>query len=218
MWVKSKIRARVENPFNADEICVDSLDAEWFRGKVYFFYPVSSRIAICEQRATLLFCIYKWWISFSLWLWLSHNFSSSFDLQQASGPRWLADFFWFSRNFRSIPKLPILLTSARLLIEGDEEELEQKLLIQLFCNITLIQTELWTTIATPTVIYIIRLATGAGEKIVVKIIIIDIRRSVASIESRQKSGDAGMRIWLRCFGFFLWTFFAPTSLISESES
>ena len=58
MWVKSKIRARVENPFNADEICVDSLDAEWFRGKVYFFYPVSSRIAICEQRATLLFCIY----------------------------------------------------------------------------------------------------------------------------------------------------------------
>ena len=147
-----------------------------------------------------------------------HTTYLQFDLQQASGPRWLADFFWFSRNFPSILKLPILLTSARLLIEGDEEAGEQELLIQLFCNITLIQTELWTTIATPTVIYIIRLATGAGEKIVKIIIIIDIRRSVASIESRQKSGDAGMRIWLRCFGFFLWTFFAPTSLISESES
>ena len=144
MWVKTKIRARVENPFNADEICVDSLDAEWFRGIVYIFFDkASSRIAICEQRATFPFCIYQWWLSFTLWLWLSHNFSSSFDLQQASGPRWLADFFWFSRNFRSILKLPILLTSARLLIDGDEEEEEQELLIQLFRNIKLLQTNMY---------------------------------------------------------------------------
>ena len=74
-----------------------------------------------------------------------HTTYLQFDLQQASGPRWLADFFWFSRNFRSIPKLPILLTSARLLIEGDEEEEEQELLIQQFWNITLIQADMYNS-------------------------------------------------------------------------